>query len=77
MKVQSVGYSVYQATMVLHGIGVLVYSIGFVAKNFITVLQYKDLVFVGSVMMVNGVVSVGLSVFYMVYVTYKIHHTNK
>jgi len=59
--------------MVLHGIGVLGYLIGFVAKNLITVFRYTDLVYVGSIMLVNGVVCAVLSVIYMVYVTYKIH----
>ena len=57
--------------MVMHGIGILGYIFGFIVKNIITILNYMDLRLIGSFMLLNGFLSVGFSLFFMIYSTYK------
>jgi hypothetical protein len=59
--------------MVMHGIGILSYFFGFIVKNIITIVNFLDLRLIGSFMLLNGVLSVGSSLFFMIYSTYKIH----
>ncbi len=63
--------------MVMHGIGILGYIFGFIVKNIITILNYMDLRLIGSFMLLNGFLSVGFSLFFMIYSTYKIHGSRK
>jgi hypothetical protein len=63
--------------MVMHGIGILGYIFGFIVKNIITILNYMDLRLIGSFMLLNGFLSVGFSLFFMIYSTYKIHGSKK
>lgn len=67
----------YQAVMIMHGVGVFVYFIGFIVKNIISLVHYSNLETVCSIMLINGVLIVGLSIYFMVYITYKIHGSKR
>lgn len=54
----------YQAVMIMHGVGVFVYFIGFIVKNIISLVHYSNLETVCSIMLINGVLIVGLSIYF-------------
>ena len=63
----------YQAAMVINGIGAFLYAIGFIIKNIFAVVNYPNVALICSIMLVDGFICVGMSIFFMIYITHKIH----